>query len=132
MLVDGNVWIGILPEREEVLIGGTSSLAHSRIVCGFERIGASQPQGGPGHPRENLQRCRSGGLYGYGGVWKLSPSSDGGWTCTDLYDFTGDEGVRGPFSSVAVTGPGRYLYGSTMYGGTNDLGVIYQINLGSH
>jgi len=70
-----------------------------------------------------------GGTYGYGTVFELSPSG-GGWTYTDLYDFTDGNDGGAPWGGVAVTGPGGYLYGTTTYGGTDDRGVIYQINLG--
>ena len=71
-----------------------------------------------------------GGIYGYGNVWELSPSSGGGWTYTDLHEFTGGNDGGLP-SGVAVTGPGGYLYGAAQAGGANGLGVIYQINLGA-
>ena len=73
-----------------------------------------------------------GGTYNYGNVWELSPSSGGGWTYTDLYDFTrhGDDGAY-PYAGVAVTGPGGYLYGTAGRGARNR-GIIYQINLGAH
>ena len=71
------------------------------------------------------------GLYGHGTVFELSPSG-GGWTYTDLYDFTGGNDGDEPVGGVAVTGAGGYLYGTTVLGGANGLGVIYQINLGAH
>ena len=70
--------------------------------------------------------------YDYGNVFELSPSSGGGWTYIDLYDFTGGNDGKDPEGGVAVTGPGGYLYGATRYGGPNGDGLIYQINLGAH
>jgi uncharacterized repeat protein (TIGR03803 family) len=71
------------------------------------------------------------GAYGYGNVFEMSPSSGGGWTYTDLYDFTNGNDGGQPYGSVAVTGSGGYVYGTTLYGGANGDGVIYQINLGA-
>lgn len=72
-----------------------------------------------------------GGIHGYGTVWELSPSSGGGWTYTDLHDFTGGNDGEASVGGVAVTGPGGYLYGATTAGGAHSRGVIYQINLGA-
>ncbi|HUK74099.1 MAG TPA: choice-of-anchor tandem repeat GloVer-containing protein [Candidatus Bathyarchaeia archaeon] len=70
------------------------------------------------------------GAYGYGNVFEMSPSS-GGWTYTDLYDFTGGNDGSQPYGSVVVTGPGGFVYGTTLTGGANGDGVIFQINLGT-
>ena len=69
-----------------------------------------------------------GGIYGYGNVWELSPSSGGGWTYTDLHEFTGgnDGGLPG---GVAVTGPGGYLYGAAQAGGANGQGSFTRSTL---
>jgi len=65
-----------------------------------------------------------GGVYGYGTVFKLTPSS-GGWTYTSLYDFTGGSDGANPMSEVTIGLNGR-LYGtaSGQYG-TN--GVVWEI-----
>jgi len=78
----------------------------------------------------NLYGTAPGGTYGHGNVFMMSPSA-GGWTYTDLYDFTGGNDGYEASGGVAVTGPGGYLYGTATRGGTYDLGVIYQINLGA-
>lgn len=75
------------------------------------------------------------GLYGYGNVFKLSPSQNG-WLYTSLHDFTdGDDGAN-PYSSVYID-PNGNLYGTTSLGGktgtncdptnSNQCGVIWQI-----
>ena len=63
------------------------------------------------------------GLYGYGEVFKLTPSN-GGWIYTDLHDFTGGADGAYPTGSVFVDANGN-LYGTTLYGGTG-LCVIEQ------
>jgi uncharacterized repeat protein (TIGR03803 family) len=63
--------------------------------------------------------------YGYGSVFKLSPSGSG-WTYTDLHDFTGGTDGGYPGGGVVLDGGGN-LYGTAVLGGSNGFGVIYQI-----
>jgi len=57
-------------------------------------------------------------------IFKLSPSG-GGWTYTDLHDFSGDDGSY-PRGSVAVDGAGN-LYGTTSMGGANGQGTAWEL-----
>lgn len=52
----------------------------------------------------------SGGLYGFGAVYKLSPSGSG-WTEQNLYNF-GPQDAQNPWGGVILDGAGN-LYGST-------------------
>jgi uncharacterized repeat protein (TIGR03803 family) len=61
------------------------------------------------------------GLYGYGEVFKLTPSN-GGWIYTDLHDFTGGADGAYPTGSVFVDANGN-LYGTTLYGGTGTCSI---------
>ena len=61
------------------------------------------------------------GLYGYGEVFKLTPSN-GGWIYTDLHDFTGGADGAYPTGSVFVDASGN-LYGTTLYGGTGTCSI---------
>jgi uncharacterized repeat protein (TIGR03803 family) len=64
------------------------------------------------------------GDYGSGTVYELSPSN-GTWTYTLLYTFTG--GSDGQYSvSNLVLNQGK-LYGTTLYGGENGNGVVYEV-----
>ncbi len=65
------------------------------------------------------------GAYGNGNVFKLSPSN-GAWTYTSLYDFTGGSDGGGPQSNVVRDANGN-LYGTTYAGGTSGNGVIWEI-----
>jgi uncharacterized repeat protein (TIGR03803 family) len=102
----------------------------------FEFDGAGEgatPYGGP------LIFDNAGNLYGttFGGgggncsagcglVYKLSPSN-GGWTQTVLYQFTGSNGDGSyPWAGVVFDAAGN-LYGTTQYGGANGYGTIYQL-----
>jgi uncharacterized repeat protein (TIGR03803 family) len=83
------------------------------------------PQGNLAMDAEgNLYGATSGdGAYGEGSVFKLAPFS-GGWSFTDLHDFTGFTGgithVRGdgagPTGGVILDANGN-VYGTTAYGG---------------
>src|ERR1035441_2197514 len=72
-----------------------------------------------------------GGVYGYGSVFKLTPSSDG-WTYASLHDFTGGSDGANPDCGLAFDTDGS-LYGTASFGG--DLaegsgygcGVIFQV-----
>ncbi len=63
--------------------------------------------------------------YGYGSVFKLTPSN-GSWTYTDLHDFTGGADGGYPGGGVVLDSSGIF-YGTAVLGGTNGGGVIYEI-----
>ena len=63
--------------------------------------------------------------YGYGSVFKLTPSG-GTWTYSDLHDFTGGADGGYPGGGVVIDSSGN-LYGTAVTGGTNNLGVIYEV-----
>jgi uncharacterized repeat protein (TIGR03803 family) len=64
------------------------------------------------------------GNYEAGTVYELTPS-DGTWTNTVLYNFTGDADGLYSFSNLVLAG-GK-LYGTTKYGGANGNGVIFEV-----
>jgi uncharacterized repeat protein (TIGR03803 family) len=95
---------------------------------------AEQPQLG------DLVFDQQGNIYGatpYGGdqsnlcyqscgaVYELTPSS-GGWTESLLYRFTGGNDGADPFAGPILDSAGN-LYGTTAYGGSTYLGVVYQL-----
>jgi uncharacterized repeat protein (TIGR03803 family) len=89
---------------------------------------------GSGGPASSLVMDTAGNLYGTtvqdgayraGNVFKLT-SSGGGWTYTDLYDFTGGSDGANPFGGVTLDANGN-LYGTTESGGANGAGVIWEI-----
>jgi hypothetical protein len=63
--------------------------------------------------------------YGYGSVFMLSPSG-GGWTYTDLHDFTGGTDGGYPGGGVVLDASGN-LYGTAVLGGSNGWGVLYEV-----
>jgi uncharacterized repeat protein (TIGR03803 family) len=98
------------------------------------RFTASPMGAGPGGPVASLTSDAAGnlygttlldGAYGQGNVFKLTPSG-GGWTYTDLYDFTGGSDGGQPISNVTIDANG-HLYGTTYQGGTSNVGVAWEI-----
>lgn len=88
--------------------------------------------GGVG-PISRLSMDAAGNLYGaqyHGGannlgmIFKLT-SGSGGWTFTDLHDFSGNDGEY-PVGNLALDGSGN-LYGTASSGGPNGDGVIWEI-----
>jgi uncharacterized repeat protein (TIGR03803 family) len=72
-----------------------------------------------------------GGTSGFGTVFKLSPSSGGGWSETALYSFTGTTDGSQPASGVVLDSTGN-LYGTTVFGGTfcpsHGCGVAFKLS----
>jgi len=69
--------------------------------------------------------------YGCGYVYKLTPS-DGGWTFTQLYSFTGESDGAYPVGGVVLDSNGN-LYGTAYAGGTQrcgsqGCGVVWEIS----
>jgi uncharacterized repeat protein (TIGR03803 family) len=67
----------------------------------------------------------SGGAYGEGVVFKLSPQADGKWNYTLLHTFNGQDGAA-PVGNLTF-GPDGKLYGTTSIGGTYGGGVVFQL-----
>ena len=76
----------------------------------------------------NLYGAAGGGNQSCGGycgvVYELSPQPDGTWKYTLLHAFSGSDGT-GP-NGVTV-GPDGNLYGTTIAGGKNNRGVVFEI-----
>lgn len=71
-----------------------------------------------------------GGAYGYGSVFKLTPSN-GSWTYASLHDFTNGADGRYPSSNVIFDASGN-LFGTASEGGTGSsceygCGVVWEI-----
>ena len=68
----------------------------------------------------------SGFGYGDGTVFKLTRNSNGSWTETVLYGFTGGVDGHGPTGGLIFDGAGN-LYGTTNGGGDYNNGVVFKL-----
>ena len=68
---------------------------------------------------------KDGPQYGLGSVFKLAPVN-GGWTETDLYQFTGGSDGWYPVSTVSIDQQGN-LYGTASWGGAYGYGTVWEI-----
>jgi uncharacterized repeat protein (TIGR03803 family) len=87
---------------------------------------------GGGHPRAGVMRDSVGNLYGStydggpsnaGAVYKL----DGTGHLTALHSFTGGVDGGNPWAGV-IQDPAGKLYGTTVYGGASNQGVVYRLD----
>ncbi len=75
----------------------------------------------------NLYGTTSSGGDGNGGVvFKLTPSN-GSWTESVLWNFSGSAGGLSPESGLIFDNAGN-LYGTTNYGGTYGAGTVYEVS----
>jgi uncharacterized repeat protein (TIGR03803 family) len=111
------------------------------FLCYWTQIVLYRFTGGSdgGTPDSEVIFDSAGNLYGvtaYGGtgscaggagcgvVYELSPSG-GGWTETVIHNFT--SGNDGSFPSGLVSDANGNLYGLTEYGGSSNMGVLYEL-----
>jgi uncharacterized repeat protein (TIGR03803 family) len=67
----------------------------------------------------------SGGVFGFGVVFELSPGSNGTWTEKVLHSFTGGDDGGNPYASSVVLDSSGSLYGTARGGGAHDYGVVF-------
>ncbi len=72
----------------------------------------------------NLFGTTSEGGAGKGTIFEVSPTGGGSWTETVLYSFTG--APDGAFPYDGLVSNGSSFYGTTVHGGTDDEGAVYQ------
>jgi len=66
-----------------------------------------------------------GGKFGFGGIFKLTPTGSGTWTETAIHSFTGHNDGGWPLAGVII-GPDGNLYGTTSAEGAHISGVVFQ------
>jgi len=80
----------------------------------------------------NLYGTAAGGIGpcsgGCGVVYKLAPGSNGKWTYAVLHRFTDatNDGAE-PYATPVFDKTGKHLYGTTAFGGTDNMGIVYEI-----
>jgi uncharacterized repeat protein (TIGR03803 family) len=139
-------WAGVVIDTSGNLYGTTSANGSGNDGIVYELM----PSGGswtysiledfPGNgysypgPHAAVLRDSAGNLYGTtlyegahqaGNIFKLAPSG-GGYTYTDLYDFTGASDGGNPSSNVVMDSGGN-LYGTASQGGTDGFGVVWKL-----
>ncbi len=67
----------------------------------------------------------AGGIYSRGVLFEYNINTD---TYTKKIDFDGNNNGRTPYGSLMQASNGK-LYGLTFYGGTNDMGVLFEYNI---
>jgi uncharacterized repeat protein (TIGR03803 family) len=63
---------------------------------------------------------------GCGTVFKLTPNSDGSWTESVLYRFSGGADGNGPIGGLIFDAAGD-LYGTTLFGGASGSGTVFKM-----
>jgi uncharacterized repeat protein (TIGR03803 family) len=75
-----------------------------------------------------------GGAYNQGTVFEVIPASDGSWTESVLYSFTGGVDGGQPYASLILDATGN-LYGTTTFGGGGNCslgcGTVFKLTPGS-
>ena len=66
-----------------------------------------------------------GGLYGYGTVFRLTPTVKGGWKETVLHSFRNHQGAN-PCAGLVLDAQGN-LYGTTKGDGSTTFGSVFEI-----
>jgi len=72
----------------------------------------------------------TGGNYGWGTLFKLTPSSDGGWAYHVLHQFAGVKNGGQSVASLVLDAVGS-LYGTAQYGSPQNYGVVFKLTPGS-
>jgi uncharacterized repeat protein (TIGR03803 family) len=73
--------------------------------------------------RGGIGQCQGG----CGVVFKLTPSSQGKWTYTVLHRFTGPPDGAVPNAGLIFDQSGKHLYGTTILGGANGVGTVFEL-----
>ena len=89
-----------------------------------------------GNPYEGVIMDAAGNLYGgtssggaddHGAVYRLSPGKSG-WTYTNLYSFTGENGDgSGMYWIDLISDKAGNIYGATNFGGTDGNGTVWEL-----
>lgn len=73
-----------------------------------------------------------GGTYGYGTVYQLSPGANGQWTETILHSFPYRDTSDGWNPVGLIVDEAGNLYGTTVFGGANDDGTVFELSPGAN
>jgi|HubBroStandDraft_1064217.scaffolds.fasta_scaffold00451_20 uncharacterized repeat protein (TIGR03803 family) len=122
-------WLGILLLAFAIVVPGKAATPTLTTLYNFTDLGdggfpeAGLVSGGAGGSL--FGTASSGGGLGWGSVFKLTPS-DGTWTLTTIWDFTGGADGGDPLSDLLM-GSNGVMYGTTYLGGAHGYGTVYQV-----
>jgi uncharacterized repeat protein (TIGR03803 family) len=127
------------------LYGSTGGSGHQACKCGtvfrlsrqagggweYQVLYQFKGDGDGGYPAGNLVFDDAGNLYGasqwgYGSVFRLTQQTDGSWTESTVYTFTGIPDGSVPTGGLIIDGVGN-LYGTTGAGGQYGDGTVYKL-----
>jgi uncharacterized repeat protein (TIGR03803 family) len=121
-----------------VLLSAMGAFAATPVTYTENVLYSFGPSSTDARPGQNgLVFDKAGNLYGnaqYGGqnnggaVFELSPDGQGGWTESVIYSFKANatDGYN-PYGTLAIDSKGN-LYGTTVAGGSNGTGVVYELS----
>jgi len=93
--------------------------------------GADGSSGSAGRMFLNQRRlygaATTGGNYGSGVVFELTPTAVGEWDFRTLYSFHGQPDGSFPYGALLRAPSGKF-YGTTYYGGANGIGAVYELS----
>jgi uncharacterized repeat protein (TIGR03803 family) len=69
----------------------------------------------------------TGGTYGSGVVFELTPRGVGEWAFRTIYSFKGQPDGSFPYGALLFDASGN-IYGTTYYGGANNIGAVYELS----
>src|SRR5579864_8238258 len=102
----------------------TQTVIHS--FTGSDGSGPGSPVAVDGHG--NLYGTTpTGGAFGMGVVYRLSPNGTGGWNFHVIHTFTGGADGGGGSAGSLLIGSAGNLYGVCTVGGVNGFGTVYEM-----
>jgi uncharacterized repeat protein (TIGR03803 family) len=116
-----------------LLVASTFAAAQlqEEVLHSFQNDGTDGIDPGPGLISDgagNLYGTTSvGGTHNWGTVFELSPAAGGGWTEKVLYSFASVPDGSWPMSALIFDAAGN-LYGTTLSGGTNNGGTVFELS----
>lgn len=104
----------------------TQTVIHS--FTGSDGSGPGSPVAVDGHGNV-YGTTPTGGAFGMGVVYRLSPNGTGGWNFHVIHTFTGGADGGGGSAGVLLIAAAGNLYGTCTVGGVNGLGTVYEMAL---
>jgi uncharacterized repeat protein (TIGR03803 family) len=110
-------------------LAGTGSAGTYKVLHAFNGTDGTEPEWGviPDSAGNLYGTTAAGGLYNKGTVYELSPTDGGGWTQAVIYAFTGAADGYQPEAPLIMDANGN-LFGTTLYGGANSGGVLFELS----